>query len=204
MSMQKLTDTLIHNGTLKSEVVIDAFRSIDRANFVPHESIPSAHEDHPIHIGYQQTISQPTTVAFMLELLDVQKGEHVLDIGAGSGWTTALLGHIVGNEGTVTGLERVDELVTFGTENLAKYDLPQAHIERAGTTLGKPKETFDRILISAAARAFPEELLMQVREGGVIVLPVRDAIWKITRIEHQPSIEKFEGYIFVPLITKHK
>ena len=201
MYMHTLTDTLIENGTLMNENIIEAFQSIDRADFVPPESKPSAHVDHPIHIGHQQTISQPTTVAFMLELLDAQKGEHVLDIGAGSGWTTALLGHIVGSDGKVTGLERVEELVDFGSENLTKYNMSQAHIERAGTTLGKPKEKFDRILISAAARSFPDELLSQVREGGVIVLPVRYTIWKVTRIEHQPSIEKYEGFIFVPLIV---
>jgi len=200
--MDELTNTLVHNGTLHSEDIINAFRSIDRADFIPEDSRPFAHLDKPVHIGYQQTISQPTTVAFMLELLGAQWGEKILDIGSGSGWTTALLGNIVGPEGSVLGLERVEQLVTFGQENLTKYNLPQARIERAGTTLGRSKEApFDRILISAAARSFPEELLSQVREGGVIVLPVRNAIWRVVRIEHQPSIEKFEGYVFVPLIS---
>jgi protein-L-isoaspartate(D-aspartate) O-methyltransferase len=200
--MDELVDFLIEKGTLRTQSIIDAFRSVDRVDFIPPESRTFAHMDKPIHIGYQQTISQPTTVAFMLELLGAEKGDKVLDIGSGSGWTTALLAHIVGLEGSVLGLERVEQLVTFGQENLTKQNVTNAHIERAGTVLGKPKSAlFDKILVSAAARSFPEGLLSQVREGGVIVLPVRDAIWRIVRIEHQPSIEKFDGYIFVPLIV---
>lgn len=199
--MDQLVEQLIQNGTLHSHNIIEAFRAVDRKDFVPEESQSVAHADHPIHIGYQQTISQPSTVAFMLELLGADRGHRVLDIGSGSCWTTALLAHIVGPEGYVQGLERVEELVTFGGDNLAKYPYTHAHVERAGSELGKPKdEPYDRILVSAAARAFPNELLSQVHEGGIIVMPVRDAIWKITRVEHQPLIEKFDGYIFVPLI----
>ena len=199
--MGELVQQLIQNGTLRSQNIIEAFYAVNRKDFVPEESQALAHEDQPIHIGYQQTISQPSTVAFMLELLNVERGQRVLDIGSGSCWTTALLAHIVGPDGFVQGLERVEELVTFGTHNLARYNFTHAHVERAGSELGKPKDVlYDRILVSAAARAFPKELLSQVREEGKIVIPVRDAIWKVVRVEHQPLIEKFEGYIFVPLI----
>lgn len=200
--MDELVETLIREGTLKNEYIIDAFRAIDRVNFVPQESVPFAHLDRPIHIGFQQTISQPTTVAFMLELLGVERGEKVLDIGAGSGWTTALLGHIVGKEGSVLGIERIEELVEFGEKNIAPYNMSHIRIEKAGVVLGKPENApFDKILVSASARILHNEILSQVREGGVIVLPVRDAVQKITRFEHQPIIETFEGFIFVPLIT---
>ena len=199
--MEQLIQKLIQNGTLRSQNIIEAFYAIDRKDFVPAESQALAHSDQPIHIGYQQTISQPSTVAFMLELLNAEKGQRVLDIGSGSCWTTALLAHIVGPDGFVQGLERVEELVTFGTHNLARYNFTHAHVERAGSELGKPKDVlYDRILVSAAARAFPKELLSQVHEGGKIVIPVRDAIWKVVRVEHQPLIEKFDGFIFVPLI----
>jgi len=201
--MNELVDKLIHEGTLRDERIIEAFRSMNRTAFVPKESISLAHEDHPIHIGHQQTISQPSTVAFMLELLGAQEGEKVLDIGSGSGWTTALLAHIVGPTGSVLGLERVEELVDFGRKNIEQHGLTNARIEHAGTVLGRPEEgPFDRILVSASARSFPDELVSQVREGGTVVIPVRDAIWKVIRIEHQPMIEKHEGFIFVPLIVK--
>ena len=199
--MEQLVQQLTQNGTLRTQNIIEAFYAVDRKDFVPEESQALAHEDQPIHIGYQQTISQPSTVAFMLELLNVERGQRVLDIGSGSCWTTALLAHIVGPDGFVQGLERVEELVTFGTHNLARYNFTHAHVERAGSELGKPKDVlYDRILVSAAARAFPKELLSQVHEGGKIVIPVRDAIWKVVRVEHQPLIEKFDGFIFVPLI----
>lgn len=201
--MNTLTQHLVDTNVLHSEHIIEAFRAVDRADFVPEASRAHAHSDYPIHIGHQQTISQPTTVAFMLELLAPKAGDHILDIGAGSGWTTALLGHIVGTHGFVLGLERVDELVEYGTHNVEKYNMPQVAIERASAELGKPSRApFNGILLSAAARTFPNELLSQVHEGGIIVLPVKNAIWKVTRFEHQPIIEKHDGFVFVPLITE--
>ncbi len=201
--MHTLVEQLVERGTLRTEHIIEAFEAVDRADFVPESSQTQAYEDRPLHIGYQQTISQPTTVAFMLELLAPQKGDRILDIGSGSGWTTALLAHIVGNDGSVVGLERVDELVEYGRKNLERYSFSWATIERAGAELGAPKDApFDRILVSASARSFPHEVLAQVREGGVLVTPVRDAIWRVQKIEQQPVIEKFEGFIFVPLISE--
>ena len=201
--MDDLVENLIDRGTLRTPSIIEAFRAVDRARFVPDDVRAQAYEDHPIHIGYQQTISQPTTVAFMLELLAPKEGERILDIGSGSGWTTALLAHIVGKNGKVLGLERVDELVQYGKKNLERYHIPWATIQSAGTEIGAPEQApFDRILVSASARSFPHEILSQVREGGVLVVPVREAIWRVERVEHQPIIDKYEGFVFVPLINE--
>jgi len=203
--MEELITKLIKNGILHSQNIIDAFRAVDRANFVPETSKEIAHEDVPIYIGHQQTISQPSVVAFMLELLNVKEGDVVLDIGSGTGWTTALIAHIVGERGTVLGIERIQELVVFGTHNLGKYPFTNARIEQSGTIIGKPhyRVLFDKILVSAAAQTFPEELLLQVKERGVIVIPIGDTIQRIMRIEHQPLVEKFSGYAFVPLILEN-
>lgn len=201
--MEPLLQKMIASGVLHTPNIIEAFHAIDRADFIPEELRTHAYEDCPLPIGYGQTISQPSTVAFMLELLSPHAGHHVLDIGSGSGWTTALLAHIVGSEGSVRGLERVEPLMSESLRHLQTYQFDQAHIALASTELGDTAHApFDRILVSASATSFPQELLTQVCEGGILVLPVREAIWKITRIEHQPLFEKFDGYVFVPLIVE--
>lgn len=178
-----------------------AFKKINRADFVTPDYQVEAGEDYPLPIGYGQTISQPFTVAFMLELLEPQKGDRVLDVGSGSGWTTALLAVLVSEKGKVFGVEKIPELVEFGRKNLTKYNFPNAKIIQAGAELGLPSEApFARILVSAAAEAIPETLLQQLQSPGVMVLPVKntliqikkDTVGKITRKE-------FPGFAFVPL-----
>ena len=204
MGMKFLIDDMITGGTLRSENIIEAFRAVDRKYFVPklHEDL--AYIDVPLSIGNGQTISQPSTVAFMLEHLDVQKGDHVLDIGSGSGWTTALLCHLVGEDGSVTGLERVDELVEQGQNNLSKLSIPShCHIKKAGDQLGMPGKQFDRILVSASAYEIPKELFLQLHVGGTMVIPVRESIFKFTKVsDSDVSQEEFYGFVFVPLIYK--
>ncbi|MGZ5208473.1 MAG: hypothetical protein ACXWB0_05575 [Sulfuricurvum sp.] len=111
---QELIDHLIASGVLYSPAAIEAFWRCGRNLFVPEELYENTYGDYPLSIGMGQTISQPTTVAIMLELLNPQKGNKVLDIGSGSGWTTALLASIVGKDGFVEGVERVPFLVEYG------------------------------------------------------------------------------------------
>ena len=92
-------------GKVTNPAILQAFASIRREDFVPQDVKPLASLNEALPIGYNQTISQPMVVGFMLELLEPKKGDHILDIGAGSGWTTALLSHIVGEKGKVIGLE---------------------------------------------------------------------------------------------------
>src|SRR3989344_5813208 len=167
---------------LKTPRVIEAFEKIDRKDFVLPEDQAYAYEDHPLSIGYGGTISQPYTVAFMLELLRPEPADKILDIGSGSGWTTALLAHIVSQKGMtndqllmtrVIGLEIVPELVEFGQKNLAKYNFPNAEIRQAQKGVaGLPEESpFDKILVSAAAEKIPEELIKQLSAPGRLVIP---------------------------------
>ena len=151
-TMHTLVDEMVVSGILQNPELIDTFRAIDRKYFVPDAIIEHAYADAPLSIGNNQTISQPSTVAFMLEHLAAQKGDMVLDIGSGSGWTTALLCHIVGEEGRVIGLERVDTLVEQGKKNLSQLNLhSHCYIQKAGEKLGLPGKKFDRILVSASA-----------------------------------------------------
>jgi len=200
--MHVLVDEMIVSGILWSPEIIDAFRAVDRKYFVPDSIIEHTYVDAPLSIGNNQTISQPSTVAFMLEHLAAQEGDTVLDIGSGSGWTTALLCHIAGKEGRVIGLERVDALVEQGKKNLSQFNLhSHCRIKKAGESLGLPGKKFDRILVSASADEIPEELFSQLNIGGVLVIPVGRSIFKFTKIsEFEVEKEEFYGFVFVPLI----
>lgn len=189
-------------SVLKNPRIIEAFEKIDRADFVLPEFHQEAHEDYPLPIGGGGTISQPYTVAFMLELLQPEPGDKILDIGSGSGWSTALLAQIVGEQGKVVGLEIVPELVEFGQKNLAKYNFPNAEIRQATPgVVGLPNESpFDRILVSAAASKIPEELIGQLKSPGRLVIPVQNSIWLVKKNSAgQISKTEYPGFVFVPL-----
>lgn len=182
----------------------EAFRAVDRADFLRARDRSNAGVDAPIAIGEGQTNSQPRTVFAMFELLDVRAGQHVLDVGSGSGWTTALLARLVGPTGTVIGVELESDLVAFGRENLAKYDFPWASIRQAepGVLGASDDAPFDRILVSAEARELPQPLVDQLAVGGTMVIPVGA---RMTRVEkHGPgpedvSVTTHGLYSFVPL-----
>ncbi|WP_296824600.1 protein-L-isoaspartate O-methyltransferase [Sulfurovum sp.] len=201
-SLQELIDSMVIAGTLHTPAIIDAFYKMDRKYFVPEAFREHMYVDAPLPIGNDQTISQPSTVAFMLEKLEPKEGDKVLDIGSGSGWTTALLCQIVGEKGSVVGLERMDALVKQGQENLSQFHFDsRCRIEKAGEKLGMPDEQFDRILASASADEIPEELFSQLKVGGILVIPVRNSIFKFTKVsEDNIEREEFYGFVFVPLI----
>lgn len=192
------------SNVLSNEDVRHAFEIVDRANFVGDDYKVEAYEDYPLPIGHGQTISQPTTVAFMLELLEAEKGQKVLDVGSGSGWTTALLSDIVGDEGYVYGTEIVPELAEVSRDNLEKQHVANAEIRQVqlGDMIGIPEEApFDRILVNAAAEEMPEGLLPQLAIGGTLVIPVKESIFQIKRVsEDDYESKEFPGFVFVPLV----
>jgi protein-L-isoaspartate(D-aspartate) O-methyltransferase len=201
MSNRQLVNSLRATVPLKMPELIEAFLSVDRIRFVPERYRDNAYHDGPFPIDHGQTISQPYTVAFMLELLNPHKEHSILDIGSGSGWTTALLAHVVGNNGRVRGIERVPELVTLGQDNLAAFNFPHASIEQSGELLGTPGEVYDRILVSAAAAELPDTLCKQLKPRGILVIPVGMNILKVSKDSlGQVEVGHHGCFSFVPLI----
>jgi protein-L-isoaspartate(D-aspartate) O-methyltransferase len=157
--------------------------------------------DAPLPIGFGQTNSQPTTVAMMLDWLDVDPGQKVLDIGSGSGWTTALLAHLVGPKGKVIAVELVPELLEFGRDNAERAGVKNAEFHEADDGYGWPKSApYERILVSAAARTLPPELIKQLAPGGRMVIPIHNSVWVVKK-EDDETIDLVEhpGFAFVPL-----
>lgn len=184
------------------DAVATAMRVVARERFLPAAQRDRAHVDRPLRIGHGQTSSQPRTVRDMLRLLDVRPGQRVLDVGSGSGWTTALLAHLVGYAGSVVGVELEPELAAWGAANVQACEMPWARIEQAAPgVLGWPAEApYDRVLVSAEPRSLPPELVAQVAADGVMVIPVAGTMLRVRRPAHgEPVVERFGAYRFVPL-----
>ena len=201
-NMKELVDLMIERGILKTPQFINAFLKVDRKYFVPVEFENDIYTDAPLPIGKNQTISQPSTVAFMIELLSPKKADKILDIGSGSGWSTALLCEIVGKKGMVTGVERIDEIVKQGKSNLAKFNFgKECIIKKADKNIGIQGAKFDKILVSASARKLPDELIKQLNINGKLVIPIQNSIFEFEKIsDTMIKSREFPGFVFVPLV----
>ncbi len=205
-----LIDELIERGYLKTPEIIGAFRKIKREDFVLPQDRGYSEINSPLPIGYGQTISQPLTVAFMLELLQPQPGQKILDIGAGSGWTSALLAELAGSDGRIFGIERLPELCRFATDNTSHYGFAasgQIEIICGDGGRGLPdRAPFDRILVSAASSDIPEDLPRQLGSGGRLVIPVgpigesQDIVLITKDKSGTITEERHPGFVFVPLV----
>ena len=199
-----------------NERVLDAFHHVRRYDFLLEDAKPRAIADVPLVIGKDQTNSQPSTVAKMIDWLDPQPGQRVLDVGAGSGWTTGLLAHMVGEDGSVDGTERIEELLHFAEGNLAKYAFSQITLHHTPGEVGfSGRAPYDRILVSAGT---PENWLPELfdqlsPDGGIMLAPVvldmtthaddkhNKQLWLVRRDgDEQTVLRQEDGYAFVPLL----
>lgn len=207
-----LVDDLIQSQVLKTPSIIEAFRHINRTDFLPEEYRLEAEVNAPLPIGHGQTISQPLTVALMLEWLSPEAGERVMDVGSGSGWQTALLAYIVSQQtgGLVIAIERISELKNFGEKNITKYDYIKSGVVKCFAKDGALGQTefapYDKIIIAAAAPRVPQKLLSQLKTDGRLVMPMGDEFTQTIVVidktgEDTYKEERHPGFAFVPFIS---
>jgi len=199
---KELVDVLREEG-IKDRKVLDAILKIPRHLFVPKEFLDVAYGNYPLQIGEGQTISQPYTVAFMLQALELKKGDKVLEIGTGSGWNAALIAEII-KPGKVYTTEIMPGLIQFSKKNIAKLNLSNINIIETDGSMGYKKEApYDKIIVTAAAPKIVEPWIEQLKENGIIVAPVGDLfeqrMIKARKIKGKLEEEELGYFMFVPL-----
>lgn len=187
--------------------VIRAMSEVRRELFVPESLRSRAYDDTPLSIGLNQTISAPHMVAIMCEILDLQPGMKVLEVGAGSGYHAAVMAEMVGPEGHVYTIERLHELAELAQSNLSRSGIENATVVEADGSLGLPSRApFDRISVAATAPRIPEALKRQLGIGGKMVLPVGRESQELYLVVRESgdgfSVHRKMGVVFVPLIGK--
>ena len=207
---RQLVEYLRGSGAVHNPAVANAFMKVRRESFVPEAYAEYAYADNAMPNEMGQTVSQPSTIAVMLELLEAGEGMNVLEIGSGSGYVLALLSHIAGENGKVIGIEYLHELAEKSRENLAKEKIANVEVHEGdgskGVEAGQP---YDRILVSAACPFIPKPLFDQLKEGGRIVAPVGDkhtqTLQTMKKVKGKPLKEEYMGgyFVFVPLHGEH-
>ena len=200
MNREQLLNSLRDNV---KESVISAMSRVPRELFVPEALKSRAYDDTPLPIGLNQTISAPHMVAIMCDLLDLQPGMIVLEVGGGSGYHAAVMAAMVGEKGHIYSVERKPDLVAVARKNLERAGIKNVTMIEDDGSVGLPEYApYDRISVAATAPKVPEPLKQQLKVGGKMILPVgRDyqELYLVTR-KNGFSVEEKMGVIFVPLI----
>ncbi|UCC62752.1 MAG: protein-L-isoaspartate(D-aspartate) O-methyltransferase [Anaerolineae bacterium] len=197
--------TILDRG-VSDERVLAVMQSVLRHCFVREEDLGFAYADHPLPIGYGQTISQPYIVALMTELLGLESDDKVLEVGTGSGYQAAVLSGLVAEVYTV---EIVEPLATSAAERLAALGYDNVTVKHADGYYGWEEHApFDAIIVTAAPDHVPPPLVKQLKDGGQLVIPVGpqggfQVLWQITRQGEQVQAKEITGVRFVPLTGQH-
>ncbi len=201
-----MVDTQIRSRGVTDEAVLAAMEKVPRHEFVLPQYLNQAYADHPLPIGYGQTISQPYIVAFMTELLDLEKGERVLEIGTGSGYQAAVLAELTDEVYTV---EIIPELAESAAERLKRLGYTQVKVSNHDGYYGWEEHApYDAIIVTCAPDHVPQPLINQLAEGGCMVIPVGppggyQSLWLIKKKDGEIHTENMGGVLFVPMLGEH-
>jgi len=209
--LKKEKEDLINNlkkkKYIKSKIVTDAFLKVPREKFVPKNIIKKAYFDSPLRIGNNQTISAPHMVAIMCEELDLKLGQKVLEIGTGSGYHAAIVSKIVGSNGKIFSIERHKNLADKARDNLKKAGIKNIEVWLGDGSEGLKKyQPYDRIYVTCAAPDIPKPLIEQLKNPGILLIPVGNNFCELKKIEKKNekiSTKNLGGCAFVPLIGKY-
>lgn len=199
---EKMVKNQVKNRGVSDKLVLDAMMDVPRHYFVPKNLISQAYKDHPVPIGEGQTISQPYIVALMTENLKLTGGEHVLEIGTGSGYQAAILAKIAKK---VTTIEIRKRLYEKATEILGKMGFTNIHTLHGDGYFGWERAApFDCIIITAAVDHIPPPLLDQLKNGGRLILPLGNPLSYqhlalVTKKDDDYTVRQITGVLFVPM-----
>lgn len=188
------------------ERVLKAFQNTPREEFVPEEYRDEAYSNNPLPIGEGQTISQPSLVALMTQMLKLKGDEKVLEIGTGSGFQTAILAQIAKE---VHSIERIESLSKKAKERFQRLEIKNIITYIGDGTMGLEEQApFDAILVTAGAKEIPQPLINQLAVGGRLLIPLGDSFrnQKLTIIDKSEKglkLNELEAVTFVPLIGEH-
>ncbi|MDQ7032597.1 MAG: protein-L-isoaspartate(D-aspartate) O-methyltransferase [Desulfonauticus sp.] len=203
---EKMVKEQIEARGIKDKLVLQAMRKVPRHFFVDEALETQAYADHPLPIGYGQTISQPYIVGLMSQLLQAKPGMKVLEIGTGSGYQAAILAEM-GLE--VYTVERIENLYSRAKNLFQELGYKTIKTKLDDGTLGWPEYApFDRIIVTAGAPDVPEPLVDQLADPGIMVIPVgylrkSQNLWKITKHKAEVSKEELGGVMFVDLVGRY-
>lgn len=203
-----LVEKLKRKDYLEKPEIIEAFKTVQREEFIPSKYEKQAYVDRPLSIGEGQTISAPSMIAIMLEVLEVEEGQKILEIGTGSGYNAALMAEMVGEDGKICSVERLAEIAEFGRRNLedAGYGDIVDVVVGDGTTGWGEEAPYDRIIVTACAPKVSDALIEQLKVGGILTAPVGSHYrgQKLLEVEKESKEEtdvyRHTSCAFVPLI----
>lgn len=203
----EMVSNLKKSGYIHSNKVEQAFIHTFRELFVPSIRKEHAYLDIPLEIGNGQTISAPHMVAIMAEALDIQPGQNILEVGAGSGYHAAIIAYLTGEHGQVYSIERLPFLADFARKNLRQAGIMNVFVFEGDGSLGFQQHApYDRIYVTCAAPSIPPTLTEQLAENGKLLIPVGRFLCELELIEKKGGAcitKDLGGCAFVPLIGRY-